>query len=464
MAGWMDKISRRTLIYGGSSAAAALLLAGILVFVGLISHRYFLRWDLTRDRSQSLTAFFPEGRGDRQKAKELLQIYADQNRHISFSLVDPDRHPLKAKEAGYRYPGNVLIEYQGRRRMADRPEENDITNAIRQLLKTEQKKIYFLTGHGERSLESSRRDGLSTARRTLENEGFKVTTLNLLNQAQVPEDAAVVIIAAPQQRLFAQEIKALKAFLERGGRLLVMLEPFRDGGLKEFLGRYGVELDDGIILDRNQVSVALGASAVMPIAIRYGHHRITRDFTNVITIFPVARPLTLKRTIPGVSPLELAASSPTSWTETRQTFKQSGRLKYDPGQDRKGPFTLAALSDITLEQGQNPKKGKESGSREKSAPEKRTYLAVFGDVDFASNGYFNLSMNGDLFLNTVNFLAEEEQQILVRQKRQAQPLMLARWQHWVLFLGSMVLVPLIMVGAGVSAYLRRRRRRGIPSP
>ena len=56
MAGWMDKISRRTLIYGGSSAAAALLLAGILVFVGLISHRYFLRWDLTRDRSQSLTA------------------------------------------------------------------------------------------------------------------------------------------------------------------------------------------------------------------------------------------------------------------------------------------------------------------------------------------------------------------------------------------------------------------------
>jgi ABC-type uncharacterized transport system involved in gliding motility auxiliary subunit len=478
---WTDKISKRTLIYGTSSAAAVILVAGILVFIGLLSNRYFVRWDLTRDQSQSLTAvtkallqevkkpltmtaFFPEGLGDRQKAKELLQIYAYRNPNISFILMDPDRNPLKAKEAGYRYPGNIFIEYEGRHQMADRPEEGAVSDTIRKLLKTEQKKIYFLTGHGERSLEDSRRDGLSTARHSLDNEGLQVVALNLINQAEVPKDAAVVVIAGPQQPLFSQEIKALKAYLEQGGRLLVMLEPFRDGGLKEFLGRYGVGLNDGIILDQNQVSAALGASAVMPIAIKYGNHRITQDFTNVVTIFPLARPLLLKRDIPGISPLELAATSPTSWEKTGKDFSKSGKLEYDPKQDRQGPFTLAALADITLDQGEDQGKGKASAAEKKPAEEKRTYLAVFGDVDFATNGYFSLSMNGDLFLNTVNFLAAEEKQIIIRRGDQkAQPLMLAGWQYWLLFLTTMVLVPLIMVGAGVSAYLRRRARRGIPT-
>ncbi len=465
-----QKQSKRTLIFGASSAAAVLLVAGILIFVNLLANRYFLRWDLTRDKSQSLsavtkallqevkkpltmTAFYPEGQGDRQKAKELLQIYAYQNPGISFTFVDPDRNPLKAKEAGFRYPGNILLEYDGRRQMADRPEEGPVSDTIRKLLKTEQKKLYFLTGHGERSLEASGREGFLNARRALENEGYAVTALNLLNQAQIPPDAAAVVIAGPQQPLFSQEIKALQAYLEQGGRLLVMLEPFQDAGLKEFLARYGVGLNEGIILDQNQVSAALGASAVMPIAIKYAGHRITRDFTNVVTIYPLARPLLLKRDIAGVSVLELAATSPTSWEKTGKDFSKSGKLEYDAKQDRQGPFTLAALADISLKP-----------DEKKPGEEKKAYLAAFGDVDFATNGYFNLSMNGDLFLNTVNFLAAEDQQIVVRKGDQkAQPLMLADWQYWVLFLVTMIAAPLVMVGAGIWAYLRRRARRGVPA-
>lgn len=477
---WGNRISKRTLLYGTSSAAAVFLVAGILVFGNLLAQRFFVRWDLTRDRSQSLTAvsrtllkevkkplsmtaFYPEGASDRQKAKEVLQIYASQNSNISFSFVDPDRNPLKAKEAGYRYPGNILIEYDGRRQMADRPDEEAISETIRKLLKTEQKKIYFLTGHGERSIEESRREGFLTARRSLENEGYQVLALNLLQQPEVPKDAAVVVIAGPQQPLFSQELQALKQYLEHGGRLLVMLEPFRDGGLKEFLARYGIGLNDGIILDQNQLSAALGASAVMPIAIKYGQHRITQDFTNVVTIYPLARPLLLKRDIPEVSVTELAATSPTSWEKTDKEFGKSGKLDYDPKQDRKGPFALAALADITLKPAENPEKEKASPAEKQSGKEKKTHLAVFGDVDFASNGYFNLSMNGDLFLNTVNFLAAEEQQIIIRRADQkAQPLMLATWQHWLLFSVAMVLMPLLMVGAGIAAYLRRRARRGAP--
>jgi ABC-type uncharacterized transport system involved in gliding motility auxiliary subunit len=457
------------------------LVAGILIFVNLLANRYFLRWDLTRDQSQSLTAvtkallrevskplamtvFYPEGQGDRQKAKEILQTYAYQNPSISFSFVDPDRNPLKAKEAGFRYPGNILIEYDGRRQMADRPEEGPISDTIRKLLKTEQKKVYFLAGHGERSVEDSRREGLLNARRALENEGYLVAALNLLNQPEVPKDAAVVVIAGPQQPLFSQEIKALQTYLEQGGRLLVMLEPFHDAGLKEFLGRYGIGLNEGIILDQNQVSAALGASAVMPIAIKYADHRITQDFTNVVTIYPLARPLLLKRDIPGISVIELAGSSPTSWEKTGKDFSKTGKLEFDPKQDRQGPFTLAALADISLKPEETQGKKSAPSGEQKPAEGKKTYLAAFGDVDFAANGYFNLSMNGDLFLNTVNFLAAEEQQIVIRKGDQkAQPLMLADWQYWVLFLVTMIFAPLIMVGAGISTYLKRRARRGLPA-
>jgi ABC-type uncharacterized transport system involved in gliding motility auxiliary subunit len=473
------KLSKRTLIYGVSSGTAVILVAGILVFVGLLSSRYFFRWDLTPDQSQSLsavskallrevkkpltmTAFFPEGLGDRQKAKEVLQTYTYNNPNISFTFMDPDRNPLKAREAGYRFPGNILIEYDGRRQMADSPDESAISETIRKLLKTERKKIYFLTGHGERSLEDGQRDGLLTARRALDNEGYQLVTLNLLSQAEVPKDAALLVIAAPQQPLFSQEIKALKDYLDQGGRVLVMLEPFKNAGLQEFLARYGVELNDGIILDQNQVSAALGASAVMPIAIKYGSHPITRDFTNVVTIFPSARPLLLKTDIAGVHLVELAATTPTSWEKTGTGFSKSSQLDYNPNQDRQGPFTLAALSDISLNQSDGREKKQPFEKGKQPEAEKRAYLAVFGDVDFASNGYFNLSMNGDLFLNTVNFLAAEEQQIVIRRGDQkAQPLMLAGWQYWVLFLVAMVLVPLIMVGAGVAAYLKRRSRRGI---
>ena len=48
--------SKRTVISGSSTAAAVLLVLGILVFLGLLAHRYHLRWDLTRDQSQSLSA------------------------------------------------------------------------------------------------------------------------------------------------------------------------------------------------------------------------------------------------------------------------------------------------------------------------------------------------------------------------------------------------------------------------
>ena len=80
-------------------------------------------------------------------------------------------------------------------------------------------------------------------------------------------------------------------------------------------------------------------------------------------------------------------------------------------------------------------------------------------MDFADNTYFNLFGNGDLFLNTVNFLAAEEQQIMVREARKAQFLMLSGTQLWIMLVVCLIWAPLVLLVAGIWAYRTRRARK-----
>ena len=88
-------------------------------------------------------------------------------------------------------------------------------------------------------------------------------------------------------------------------------------------------------------------------------------------------------------------------------------------------------------------------------------MAVFGDADFATDEFFNLpGGNGDLFLNTVNFLAAEEKQIIIRKTSDhLEPLLLSTWKVFTVFVVSVILLPLAMLIAGVAVYLRRRALR-----
>ena len=474
---WTDSFRKRQVLYGAGSAVSVLLVLAILVVVSLLANWFPRRWDTTRTQSQSLapvslallqevtkpltmTVFLPEGAGERQAAREVLQLYAYRNPKVTYHFVDPERDPLKAKEAGYRYAGNVLLDYQGRHQMADQPEENAITNALRKILQVERRKIYFLTGHGERDLEDAKPGGFQVAKRALENEGYQVETLNLLARGAVPPDAAVVVVASPQKPLLSTEVQTLKAYLEKGGRLLVMLEAFQDGGLKDFLAGYGVDLDNGLILDVNQVSQALGLSAVMPIVSEYGPSKITRDFRNIVTIYPMARPLFLKQDHPEVSLLPLATTMSTSYEKLGKEWIKADKAAFDAATDKKGPFTLAAQAEIKLtppKTDQTPKG--QAPEKPKPPAEAKTYMVVYGDADFAANSFFNLFGNGDLFLNTANFLARAMEQITVRAAGRAQLLTLRTGQIWALFLASLVASPLVMLVAGVWAYRRRRARR-----
>ena len=283
-----------------------------------------------------------------------MQLYGYHSSKVSYRFVDPEREPLKAQQAGYRFAGNVLLDYQGRRQMADQTDENSITNALRKVLKKERQKVYFLAGHGERDLDDPKPGGFQVAKTSLDNEGYEVESLNLLTRGAVPQDAAVVIVAGPKKPLLSTEVQALKAYLEKGGRLFIMLEAFEDGGLQGFLAGYGVGLDNGLILDVNQVSQSLGLSAVMPLVSQYGPSKITQDFKNLVTIYPMARPLILKKDHPGASLLALATTMTTSYEKLGKEWIKDEKAAFDAKTDKKGPFTVGAQVEIKL----TPAKGR----------------------------------------------------------------------------------------------------------
>ena len=480
---WRDRFQSRRVRYGAGSVVSVLLVAGILGLAAGLAGWHPMRWDTTSEQTQSLspvskallkevtqpltmTVFMPEGAAERQSAKEVLQLYGYHNSKVSYRFVDPEREPLKAQQAGYRFAGNVLLDYQGRRQMADQTDENAITNALRKVLKKERQKVYFLAGHGERDLDDPKPGGFQVAKTALDNEGYEVESLNLLSRGAVPQDAAVVIVAGPKKPLLSTEVQALKAYLEKGGRLFIMLEAFEDGGLQGFLAGYGVGLDNGLILDVNQVSQSLGLSAVMPLVSQYGPSKITQDFKNLVTIYPMARPLILRKDHPDVSLLALATTMSTSYEKLGKEWIKDEKAAFDAKTDKKGPFTVGAQVEIKLTPAKGepaPKGGQEqgrAGEKQPAPPEgSKTYLVVFGDADFAANSFFNLFGNGDLFLNTTNFLARAMEQITVRGAGKAQLLTLKSGQIWALFLVCLAGVPLVMLVAGIWAYRRRRARR-----
>ena len=127
-----------------------------------------------------------------------------------------------------------------------------------------------------------------------------------------------------------------------------MLEAFEDGGLQGFLAGYGVGLDNGLILDVNQVSQSLGLSAVMPLVSQYGPSKITQDFKNLVTIYPMVRPLILRKDHPDVTLVPLATTMPSSYEKLGKEWIKDEKAAFDAKTDKKGPFTVGAQAEIKL--------------------------------------------------------------------------------------------------------------------
>src|SRR5690606_28650202 len=155
--------------------------------------------------------------GKRQKALDLLELFAEHSPQIRFELLDLDRNPMRARDDEVRNYERAVLRYDGRTLVAPAATDHGLASAIYKVIHQEERIVYFLTGHGERTLAVGMRDQMGEAARVLREAGYELRTLTLLEAGRVPDDAAAVVLAGPEVDYAARELAALDAYLARGG-------------------------------------------------------------------------------------------------------------------------------------------------------------------------------------------------------------------------------------------------------
>jgi len=381
----------------------------------------------------------------RAAVEHMCKLYARSSSHVQYEFIESDRNPGLMKRYNVSGDGILIFERGDRERRIAAYTEGDFTSAIIQLTRETTKTIYFLLSHGEASFEPSAGKSFSTAKAELEKMGYVVKPLNLAVSEQFPQDIDLLILPGPDNDLLPAELDSLRQHVLSGGRILFLLDPEVTPNLDSFLAEFGIILIDDVVVD--MVSRKMGGDYFMPVVNEYTPHPITQRF-QFATFFPYARSVDVAvANSEIVTNLVLAWSSANSWSE-RQMDQQE--VAFDEAQDQAGPIPLAVVATIRT----NTKA--DSSSQDNLYSEGR--LAVFGDSDFANNTYYNLSGNGNLFLNTVNWLTEETDLITI-QPRTSHPrtISFSPAQSRLLFIITVLILPFVVLITGIFVWQRRRR-------
>lgn len=276
--------------------------------------------------------------------------------------------------------------------------EQAISSAMLSVTQNDDGKIYFLSGHGEMSYRSADPiKGMSEFASYLTSRNFKIADLNLTEAKQVPQNAALIVIAAPQATFLPREIDLLKNYLLKSNGNIIMFFGMGDtNGLDEILFDWGIRTDDAMVIEAANSGESTGGDLVVK-SFSQNPHKIVRYLVDadlplqfgstrmVREDMGAAIDESIKRDV-------LMYSTPASWAE--KNYKNSG-FKYDEAVDFKGPVPVAMVASRT---GNNDLGLKIPGGK----------LAVFGDEDFASNRLFNRLGNSKLLYNTVNWMLERD--------------------------------------------------------
>ncbi|MGE0450361.1 MAG: GldG family protein [Vicinamibacterales bacterium] len=466
----------RSARYGTLAASSVLIVLGILVALNYIGKKQNKRWDLTEssqfslsDQSRNIVSkleaplhvmvFAQETQF--RTFRDRLQEYQYASKQITTEYVDPDKKPMVAQQNNVQQYGTIVFQYQGRTERVTNNTEQDITNTIIKVVTGTPRKVYFTTGHGERDTGSGERDGYQVIYQALTDENYGVDKLVIAQTAAVPDDASVVVIAGPKTDFLAPEIEALKTYLGKGGKILLLLDPKESAdspalsNLIAFGHEWGIDATDTIVVDGSGMGRLFGADASVPIAANYPSHPITERFS-VLTAYPLARALVaVQGGVDGHTASPFVESGPRSWAESDiRGMLSSGEVSLDEAKgDRPGPVTIAAAVAVRV----NPPELKPEGLDVKADSDVESRLAIFGDSDFVSNGVIGIQGNKDMFLNTVGWLSQQENLISIRAREASDRrlTLTATQQNNITWL-SLLIVPGVVFGAGIYSWWRRR--------
>ena len=320
--------------------------------------------------------------------------------------------------------------------------EQDLVTSMLVVTGQEQKAIYFLAGHGERSVSSSGSDGYSDARVGLEQDNYRVETLRWNTgdeEVSIPDDAALLVIARPTNELPDAHAQVLNQFLQgknsdgtdrpSAGRLIFLADPETPDSFRQFMATWGVVIGVGYIRDLNGALPGnphtmrletVNPMELPPELVSQIPRNILETLLEITT--PKGKSLDLVH-MPGAAPLQsfddgtglrqpipLAFSSVNSYA-IDDIERTEPRTDPENEPDPRGPFSpvtfVQALGPVGTTPPSNP-----AGITENEI----ATMVVMGDSDFISNSFYDRGSGKDLFLNSVNYLVGDHSLVSLRPK------------------------------------------------
>lgn len=403
------------------------IILAILCGLAFLSYRYSHEIDLTANSSNTLSAgtqkvlaslpdtvlitvYIKTAHPLKRQIKPLLEHYRRHKTNIKIRFVDPEYNLEKARELNVGSQGLIVVEYQGRSEKISFLDESSLTNALLQLANSKERWVSFLAGHGERSPTGVANFDLGTFAKDLKLRKIKAQALNLAQVGAIPDNSAVLVIAAPRVPLLAGELQLIQDYIKQGGNLLLLTDP-DDKNILPIEQSLGIHTLAGTVTDESSKLYGINDPSFVLVS-QYIRHPITQGMEN-ITVYPAAAALVVDK---------------------NSGFEATAILKKDD-------FALGYA--LTREM-----KGKN-----------QQRIVVIGDGDFLSNTFLGNVGNMEMGMRIFDWLTHDDQFIDVPIKQATgKNLQLTPVAIGVIGFGFLIILPLGLMGTGFWVWRRRKRR------
>jgi hypothetical protein len=479
---------------GFNVLAQVLLILFLVAMVNSFAFKHYARWDFSRDQKYALsdktkrfldslkgkmriTVFFSPNTPITSDVLNLLTEYQYAGKgKIDVEHIDPERNLSRAKELFDKYKvvtdeSLLILDYEGRNKtvkaseMADMDQsgaafgegphvtafkgEQVITSAMIDLLEGKKKTLGYVTGHKEPPL-SANTSPITVLKTFIENENIKFQELNLLDLDAMPADVKAVMILGPQYDFSDREMKLLRDFWDKQGRILLLLDPTaKTPNLRAFVDEVGVKVND----DRLMVFLRTGIQELAltrDVQARFiGDSPITKRLADVRALFLggtssiTPQPDRVRAANIRIEPLVQAEKG--YFAEKDYNSDDQAKLQADAQQSSDTPLTIGA----SVEKG---------GSADQRVQVNSSRLVVVSNASFVQDNAITQDQQGlDFISGSVNWLLSREQLIGIAPKI-PKPLTFTLSQEglrrlrWIL----LVLMPLIPAVIGTVVWWQRR--------
>lgn len=456
-----DTVAARQARFGATSILYTIVVIAVLVLINWLAQmpRFNKTFDTTSNKRYTLSdetkkvvgglknnatiVYFDRASGFSQ-AKTMLDRYANLSPKIHIQYVDVQKEPTMARAYGVRSAGTAYVDVGDRREEAKALTEEGLTGAFLKDLKGE-RKVCFVSGSGEHTLDDTDSTGLSQFKTLLERDNYKPQALTLVDKTAVPSDCTVVVVAGPKNDYTPNEVTALKNYVQGGGRAMVLLDPplnfqrehiAENTGLADLLQSWGVTEDKDLVLEENPMAQLFGFGPEIPLVSNYDSQPIVNDLKNSFTGFPIPRSLEVKN---GDHTTVDKLFSTTDRAVAVTNLSASEVNPADPN-NKKGPFVLGA-----------------AGTYNTGDPKKPGRFVVIGSAGFLTNGMVGFQANRDLALNAVNWLSSDEDLISIRPKEaEDRRLNVTQRQMNGFFYTDIIAIPILLIVGGIVIFAKRR--------